>query len=142
MPRNRKQADPPKDSGRPSPGSNVEDEDAQWAINPLEEQLRLAALEAEMASKRAEEAEASRDAALRNVEGTRQQQRDPQQADQQRQYAVQSVIDQWPQRRSAFQQVGVPAADPAPVTRRTSTPVPGALTPRLLPPGVTARRFA
>ena len=71
----------------------MEDEDSQQAVNWLEEQLRLAALEAEMASERAKEVEASRDAAVWKGEETRQQ-TDHHQADQQRQDAVQNVIDQ------------------------------------------------
>ena len=82
----------------------------------------------------AEEAEASRDAALRKVDETRQQ-RGRYQADQQRQDAVKSVIGQW-------QQVGLPVADPAPVTHRTLTPVPVAVTPPPLPYEVSAHWFS
>ena len=103
---------PPKktarDAGRESPES--QEGDAQQAeLQHLQEQLRLATLEAEMASKRAAEEEVQRDAALQKAEEAKLQ-RDSIEGDQRRQDAVQNVIDQWQQRPSAFQPAGLPVA--------------------------------
>ena len=80
-----------------------------------------------MASKRAAEAEAQRDAALQKAEEAKLQ-RDSIEGDQRRQDAVQNVIDQWQQRPSAFQPAGLPVVEPAPVPK-ASTDAPAAVAP-------------
>ena len=90
---------PPKktarDAGRESPESQ-EGDVQQAELQHLHEQLRLTSLEAKMSSKRAAEAEAQRDAALQKAEEVRLQ-RHSIEGNQQRQDAVQNVIDQWQQ---------------------------------------------
>ena len=121
---------PPKktarDAGRESPESQ-EGDLQQAELQHLQEQLRLATLESEMASKRAAEAETQRDAALQKAEEAKLQ-RDSIEGDQRRQDAVQNGIDQWQQRPSAFQSAGLPVAEPAPV-HKALTDAPLAVAP-------------